>query len=65
MHIIDFDRDIYGKNIHIDIMDIIRDNRAFSSVEELKNQITKDVNHVRAHWQSLLNNPEEKAKRSK
>lgn len=65
VHIIDFDRDIYGKNIHIDIMDIIRDNRPFDSIEELKNQIIKDVNHVRAHWQSLLYNPEEKEKNRK
>lgn len=44
-------------------MDIIRDNRPFDSIEELKNQITKDVNHVRAHWQSLLNNPEENVRK--
>ena len=46
-------------------MDIIRDNRPFESLDELKNQITKDVNHVRAHWQSLLNNPEEKTRKRK
>jgi|GEM_PF-1717405 len=39
-------------------MDIIRDNRNFDSVEELKSQIQKDVNHVRAHWQSILDLPE-------
>lgn len=40
--------------IHIDIMDIIRDNRPFASLDELKQQIQKDVNHVRAHWKSVL-----------
>ena len=35
-------------------MDIIRDNRSFESLEELKFQIAKDVNHVRAHWQSVF-----------
>lgn len=54
MHIIDFEGDIYGQIIHIDIMDIIRDNRRFSSLDELKQQIQKDVNHVRAHWKSVL-----------
>lgn len=49
-----FDRDIYGKILHIEIMDVIRDNRAFTSLEELKTQIEKDVNHVRAHWKSVL-----------
>jgi pseudouridine synthase len=54
VHIVGFDRDIYGKSIRIDIMDIIRDNRPFGSVEELKSQIEKDVNHVRALWKSIL-----------
>lgn len=35
-------------------MDIIRDNRAFASLDELKSQIQKDINHVRAHWKSVL-----------
>ena len=59
VHILDFDRDIYGQTIHIDIMDIIRTNQSFSSLDELKAQIQKDVNHVRAHWKSVL---EKKAK---
>jgi riboflavin kinase/FMN adenylyltransferase len=54
VHIIGFDRDIYGSIIHVDIMDIIRDNRPFGSLEELKMQIEKDVNHVRAHWKAVL-----------
>lgn len=54
VHILDFDQDIYGRVIHIDIMDIIRDNRPFTSLEELKTQIQKDINHVRAHWKSVL-----------
>ncbi len=35
-------------------MDMIRDNRPFDSLEDLKSQIEKDVNHVRAHWPSVL-----------
>jgi len=54
VHIVDFDRDIYGQILRIDIMDIIRDNRPFTSLDELKQQIQKDVNHVRAHWKSVL-----------
>ncbi|MCB9807157.1 riboflavin kinase [Candidatus Peribacteria bacterium] len=50
----DFNQDIYGRTLHIDIMDVIRDNKSFTSIEELKNQIQKDVNHVRAHWKSVL-----------
>ena len=35
-------------------MDSIRTNRKFASLEELKAQIEKDVNHVRAHWSQIL-----------
>lgn len=41
-------------------MDIIRDNRPFGSIEELKSQIEKDVNHVRALWKSVLETKEHK-----
>jgi riboflavin kinase/FMN adenylyltransferase len=57
VHIIGFDEDIYGRVIHIDIMDIIRDNRGFASMDDLTNQIQKDVNHVRALWKSILELP--------
>ncbi len=35
-------------------MDVIRDNRSFNSLIDLKSQIEKDVNHVRALWKSIL-----------
>ncbi len=35
-------------------MDSIRVNQHFTSIDELKKQIEKDVNHVRAHWPSIL-----------
>jgi len=54
VHILGFDRDIYGQTLHIEIMDSIRPNRTFASLEELKAQIAKDVNHVRAHWSQIL-----------
>ena len=38
-------------------MDVIRDNRPFDSLDDLTKQIEKDVNHVRAHWQSILELP--------
>lgn len=66
VHILWFDEDIYGRVLHIDIMDIIRDNRAFASLDDLKSQIQKDINHVRAHWKSVLQSPtKEPAKKKK
>lgn len=35
-------------------MDSIRVNQHFTSIDELKKQIEKDVNHVRAHWRAIL-----------
>ena len=41
-HILDFDKDIYGKNIKLYFLKRIRDEKKFNSLEELSNQITKD-----------------------
>ena len=38
----DFDQDLYGKKIQIDILDRIRDEHKFNSVEELRIQLKKD-----------------------
>lgn len=55
VYILNFDRDIYGQTLHIELMDSIRPNRPFASLEDLKVQIAKDVNHVSAHWKRILN----------
>ena len=38
----DFDQDLYGKKIQIDIIDRIRDEKKFNSLEGLQAQLTKD-----------------------
>ena len=38
----DFDKDIYNETITIEILEFIRDEHKFESVEALKNQIQKD-----------------------
>ncbi|MEL6918561.1 MAG: bifunctional riboflavin kinase/FAD synthetase [Bacteroidota bacterium] len=42
IHFFDFDEDLYGQKIQIHIMDWIRDEHKFNSVEELKKQLEKD-----------------------
>jgi riboflavin kinase / FMN adenylyltransferase len=43
VHIFNFNKDIYGKKITIELLDFIREEQKFNSVEELKLQIGKDV----------------------
>ena len=42
-HILDFDGDLYGKDIKIEVLDKIRNEQKFDNLEELKEQIKKDV----------------------
>lgn len=41
-HIFEFNQDIYGKKITVELLDFIREEKKFSSIEELKNQIKID-----------------------
>lgn len=45
-YIIDFDSDIYDEKIEIEFLEYIREERYFSSLEDLKSQMQKDVNSV-------------------
>lgn len=42
VHIIDFEKDIYGQQIHLHFMERIRDEMKFRSVQHLKEQLIKD-----------------------
>jgi len=42
-HILDFDSDVYQQNIELDLLKLIRDEKSFASVEELKQAITRDI----------------------
>ncbi len=47
VHILDFDKDIYGYPISVRFIDRLRDEVRFSGVEELVQQIRKDVEKAR------------------
>ena len=47
-HILDFDGDLYGKFLKIKFIKRVRDEVRFKSVEELTEQIAKDVERVRS-----------------
>ena len=42
VHLLNFDKDIYGSNIRIDFMHRIRGEKKFNGLEELSAQINKD-----------------------
>lgn len=53
VHILDFDKDIYGKKIYIQIVKFMRKERKFNSVEELKATIANDVNKWKEHKREM------------
>lgn len=45
-HIIGYSGDVYGKNITVNLIDFVRDEKKFSSIEELRTQINIDIDFV-------------------
>ena len=43
VHILGFEGDLYGQELNVEIIDKIRDEKKFKSVDELKKQIKKDI----------------------
>lgn len=46
-HIFDFNQDIYGKPITVNLLEFLRDERKFNGIEDLASQISKDVLRAR------------------
>lgn len=47
VHILDFDKDIYGQNLQVEILEFVRGDQKFISVEQLKSQIFEDCQKIR------------------
>jgi riboflavin kinase/FMN adenylyltransferase len=47
-YLLDFDGDLYGRRVRLEVLRRLRDERRFGSVEELRAQIDDDVARVRA-----------------
>ncbi|MGV8945361.1 MAG: bifunctional riboflavin kinase/FAD synthetase [Lutibacter sp.] len=42
VHFFDFNKDLYGKKIQVEVLKFLREEQKFDSVEDLKNQLQKD-----------------------
>lgn len=47
VHILDFDEDIYGSFLEVEFASFIRDEIKFDNIEELKNQISIDIESIK------------------
>lgn len=47
VHILNFDKDIYGEKIKVTFLKKIRDEKRFNSLDELKAQIQSDINSIK------------------
>ena len=52
-HLLDFERDLYGRIVDVVFLERIRGERRFSGVEELKEQIGRDVEEARKITQRI------------
>jgi riboflavin kinase/FMN adenylyltransferase len=50
-HILDFSGDLLGKTIRVNFLKRLRDEKTFRSIEELSEQISKDIRQAKKHFQ--------------
>jgi len=48
-HIIDFDGDLYGQQVQVEFVEFLRSERKFEGIEQLKDQLVRDVASARSH----------------
>ncbi len=53
VHIFSFSGDIYGKEVEVSFVSFLRDEKKFSGVGELKEQIAKDISKAREILKTL------------
>jgi riboflavin kinase / FMN adenylyltransferase len=46
-HLLDFDGDLYGQTLSLDLVERVRDEQKFTSLEALVAQVSQDIAHVR------------------
>ena len=51
-HILDFEGDIYGENVVLEVHRFLRPIQKFGSLEEVHAQVKKDIETIRVHFNS-------------
>jgi riboflavin kinase/FMN adenylyltransferase len=57
VHLLDFERDIYGAHLQVDFLHKLRDEEKYVDVETLKRAIAVDVKNTREYFAALTRNP--------
>ncbi len=52
VHLLDFDRDLYGVHVAVDFLHKVRDERRFDSLEEMRGVILRDIEAARRYFAS-------------
>ena len=52
VHLLDFNADIYGETLQVSFIEKIRNEEKFANLDELKQQIALDLDHVRLYFRS-------------
>jgi riboflavin kinase/FMN adenylyltransferase len=50
VHLFDFDGDLYGRDLHVDLLARIREEQRFESLDALKAQIARDAEQAREYF---------------
>lgn len=50
-HLLDFDAQLYGLEVEVYLLKFLRDEKKFSGLEELKNQIQQDIQNARRYFE--------------
>ncbi|MBI4266965.1 MAG: bifunctional riboflavin kinase/FAD synthetase [Chloroflexi bacterium] len=56
VHVLDYHGDLYGRDLKVDVVERLRDERRFNTVEELKKQMREDARQGRAILDSARRN---------
>lgn len=57
VHLLDFNQDIYGKNIYVEFIKKLRDEEKYDTVELLRSKIAEDVENAKLYFQKNPPNP--------